>query len=155
MTNDKFALTDFFSVYSVTSVVNSVFDSGDCADAEAEVPDARVGDFLLQFAEDALLLKSELLHDGRIADRDFQYAALEPAGPRIASQRVARGGLPSGGEIGVGLDAAVTAGRNQLRQHVGDFFRTPRIVPTPLAIAASSEFSCGVGRGSVNELLVS
>ena len=55
--------------------------------------------------------------------------------------------MPGGGEVGVGLDAAVAAGGDQLGQHVGDFFGSAGVVTALLALAAGGEIGGGVVGG--------
>ncbi len=119
----------------------------DRADAEAEIADARVGELGLKCGEDALFLKREFLDDRGVGDGDFKHAAADSAGAGELRERLASGCLPGGREVGIGLDAAVAAGGNQLGQHVGDFFRAPGVVTPLLALAASGEFGSGIVGG--------
>src|SRR5207244_552606 len=80
------------------------------SDAEADVADAGVRQLGLQLVENLLFLEGEFLDDGGVADGNFQGAAVDAAGASVLSDRVAGGVLPGGGEVGVGLDAAVAAG---------------------------------------------
>ena len=82
-----------------------------------------------------------------LADGDFEHAAAEAAGAGVFGQGRAGRVLPGGGEIGIGLDAAVAAGGDQLGQHIADFFGLAGVVPPLLAIAAGVEVGGGVVGG--------
>jgi hypothetical protein len=60
--------------------------------------------------------------------------------------------LPGGREVCVRLDAAVTAGGNQLGQHVGDLLGSASVVPTLLALAACGKISGGIEGGKGREV---
>ena len=55
--------------------------------------------------------------------------------------------LPGGREVGVGLDAAVAAGGDQLGQDVADFLGFAGVVAALLAVAAGGEVGGGVVGG--------
>ena len=94
----------------------------DRADAEAEVADFGVG--AVRFARSARIRCFWKVSSWTIVELVTVTSSTprrSRPGRRVAGQRFAGGGLPGGGEIGVGLDAAVAAGGDQLGQHVADF----------------------------------
>ena len=108
----------------------------------------RRGSWFVQCGEDLLFLEGEFLDDDRVGDGDFEDAAAEAAGSGVSGERLAGGGLPGGGEVGVGLDAAVAAGGDQLGEDVGDFFGSAGVVAALLAVAAgvrNRRRRCGSG----------
>jgi hypothetical protein len=125
----------------------------DRADAEFDVADARVGELFLQVGEEFLLLEGEFLDDNGIRYGNFKDAAFEAPGACVGGQFRAGGAAPGGCEVGVGLDAALAAGRDQLGEDVFDFFGAAGVVTTLLAVAACGEVGSGVGDRVVNGVL--
>ncbi len=64
----------------------------------------------MEIGEDLLFLEREFLDGHRVGNRDFQDTAAEASGVSVFGQSFSHGGSPGGGEIGIGLDATVTAG---------------------------------------------
>ena len=63
------------------------------ADAEFDVADVGVWELIPQGLEDLLFLEGKFLDDDGVGDRDFEAAALEPAGQRVGSEITSSGYL--------------------------------------------------------------